>query len=181
MRMLTSLRNWIRTHKKLILVNSLIWIAFGIYALFLAEPLFSRFEAIPGESQVVQMQLPEESNKLHYGLDLVTASKGALEIQGWAFIDGSSTTGNHTYIVLKSSNNSYLFDSSVLWSNPINELYGSPDLNLDWAGFTTSIPLRKIENGDYTIGVCIVKNDESALQYSNKTVSKSNNGVKVIH
>ena len=52
-------------------------------------------------------------------------------------------------------------------------------MNLDWSGFTTTIPTRKIENGDYVIGFYITKDGITALQYSSKVIVKSESGVKI--
>lgn len=179
MRTVTSIWNWIKTHKIAVVVHALILASFGCYVIFLAEPLFARFEIIPGEANLVQMQLPVQTNNMHYSLEKLIVSKDALEIQGYAFIDNLSSDGNHTFIVLKSAKTSYIFDTSTVWANPVTAQYGGPNLNLDWSGFTTTIPLRKIEKGSYTIGVCITKNGITALQYSSKVIIKSNNGVKI--
>jgi len=87
-RRLHSIGNWLKSHKIAVLVHSLIWLGFTLYALFLAGPLFARFEIIPGEASLVQMELPAETNNLHFNLDKLITAKGVLEIQGWAFIDG---------------------------------------------------------------------------------------------
>ena len=162
------------------LVNGLIWVGFVCYVIFLAGPLFARFEIIPGEANLVQMPLPAETNNMHYNLDRLITAKGALEIQGWAFINGYSADDDHVFVVLKSTKASYIFDSSTVWDNPVTAQYGGPNLNLDWSGFTTTIPLRKIKNGTYTIGVCVNRDGIMALQYSDKILAKSNTDVKLI-
>jgi hypothetical protein len=70
---------WLRTNKKKILVHSLILGGFLLYSLFLAEPLFERFEVIPGEAKLVQLQLPGETNDVHYALDRIIATMPALD------------------------------------------------------------------------------------------------------
>ncbi len=179
MRRLHSIGNWLKSHKIAVLVHSLIWLGFTLYALFLAGPLFARFEIIPGEASLVQMELPAETNNLHFNLDKLITAKSILEIQGWAFIDGYSADNNQVFIVLKSPKTSYVFNTAKVWDNPITAQYGGPDLNLDWSGFITTIPLRKIEKGDYTLGLCIKQGDLTALQYSDKTIFKSNTGVRL--
>ena len=116
MRRLIPIWNWIKAHKIAVPVHCLIWVGFGCYALFLAGPLFARFEIIPGEANMVQMQLPAETNNLHYNLDRLITEKDALEIQGWAFIDGYGyvADNDHTFIVLKSPKTTYVFNASTL-------------------------------------------------------------------
>ncbi len=105
---LTSLWNWIKAHKIAFLVHGLIWIGFGCYVLFLAGPLFARFEIIPGEANLIQMQLPNETNNLHFNLDKLITAKDALEVQGWAFIDGYSTDNDRVFIILRSARTRYI-------------------------------------------------------------------------
>lgn len=174
--------NWIGSHKKMVLVHSLILCSFVLYSLFLSGPLFDRFESIPDEAQlIVDIPLPAETNNVRYSLDRLIILPSAFEVQGWAFIDGYSTENNLTYIVLESVDTSYIFDTFAVFNNNITDLYGGPDLNLDWSGFTTTIPVRKIEKGYYTIGIYIIRNGTTGLQYSNKVLSKDNNGVKLIN
>jgi hypothetical protein len=179
MRKLIQAWNWIKTHKIRVLVHSLIWVGFCLYALFLSGPLFAKFDIIPGEANLVQMPLPAETNNLQYGLGPLITSTSALGMQGWAFIDNYSADDDHVFVVLKSAKTSYIFDSSAVWDNPITAEYGGPNLNLDWSGFTTTIPLRKIENGNYAMGLCITRDGITGLQFSNKVVIKSNTGVEL--
>lgn len=177
----TTVSRWIKTHRKAVLMNTLILGGFLLYYLFFAGPLFDRFEAIPGEAKQVHLQLPAETDNVHYGLDKVLVSKTALEIHGWAFTDGKSeeSAENHqTFIVLKSDKTSYVFGTSAVFSNPITAEYGELDLNLDWSGFITTIPMRKINKGEYIVGLYLVKDDTAALQYSNKVVVKTIEGVR---
>jgi hypothetical protein len=178
---LTAIGRWFKAHRRQVLVHSLILSGFLVYCLFLAGPLFDRFEAIPGEAKLVHLQLPAETDNVHYDLEKLLVSNNALEIHGWAFMEGRSAESaeNHqTFIVLASDKTSYIFDTSVVFSNPITEQYGGADLNLDWSGFTTTIPMREIEKGDYVIGLYISMGDITALQYSSKVIVKSKDGVK---
>ena len=48
-----------------------------------------------------------------------------------------------------------------------------PDVNLDYWGVVALIPARKIANGEYTVGIYIIKGNIEALVYTNKTIRKS--------
>lgn len=176
---LITIINWIKAHKKQLLIHSLILSSFTLYSLFLAGPLFNQIETLPDEAKLVQTTIPAETNNVRYNLDRLIVSSSALEIQGWAFIDGHNNEGNHTYIVLQSTENSYTFDTFAVFTNPITAQYGRPDMNLDWSGFTTTIPLRIIENGEYVLGICILRDENAALQYSTKVIVKSNTQIKL--
>lgn len=172
--------NWIKAHKIAVLVNGFIWVGFVCYMIFLSGPLFARFEVIPGEANLVQMQLPAETNNMKYNLDRLITATGALEIQGWAFINGYNADYDHVFVVLESTKATYIFDASTVYDWLVTGQYGGPNLNLDWSGFTTTIPLRKVKNGTYTIGVCVNRDGIMALQYSDKILTKSNTEVKLI-
>jgi hypothetical protein len=170
---------WLRTNKKKILVHSLILGGFLLYSLFLAEPLFERFEVIPGEAKLVQLQLPGETNDVHYALDRIIATMPALEIHGWAFTSGHDTGNNNTYLVLKSDENTYVFETSAVYSSQVTMLFQESGLDLDWTGFTAIIPARKIEPGEYDIGLCIAGDGGSALQYTEEAIVKSKDEIYV--
>lgn len=176
---LIQIGNWVQSHKRPLLVHGLILSGFVLYSLFLAGPLFNRFETIHDEARLVQMPLPAETNNMRYGLDRLITSPSALEVQGWAFIEGNSAENNRTYVILKSAQTSYIFDTFAVFDNPVTAQYGGPNLNLDWSGFTATIPLRKIEKGDYRIGLCIARDEITGLEYSSKVIVKSNGKVKI--
>jgi len=52
-------------------------------------------------------------------------------------------------------------------------------VNVEYSGFTTIIPARKISNGEYTVGIYIRGGDIEALQYINKEIVKSKDVVEV--
>ena len=52
------------------------------------------------------------------------------------------------------------------------------DLNLDYSGFVALIPARKIDNGEYIVGIYITKGDIEALQYTDRAITKSGNTIE---
>jgi hypothetical protein len=157
------IKDWFEVHWKKVLVNGLILSAFLAYAFFLAGPLFSKFEVLEGESPLAQVSLPSPTNNIQYFVGRLSASDYSIEIEGWAYIEGESDEDSQTYIVLKSAGNTYVFEAS----------------SLAWSGFVSVIPLRKIKEGGYNLGLYIKKVGIEALQYTDKGFVKSGNTIKV--
>jgi hypothetical protein len=163
---------WLGRQKRQVLIHSLILAGFLVYCLFFAQPLFARFEDVPGQAVEVSLKLPYTANNVTFSLDQVIPSSSALEINGWAFINGQDTQDLETYLVLKSAQTSYIFTTTAVYSNPITTEYGN-GLNLDWAGFTTIVPMQKIKSGSYTVGLYLYKDGAAVLQYTGETITKT--------
>ena len=152
-----SMGSWLRTHRRQIITHTLIVGGFLFFLLFLAEPLFSRFE--PGEigtSKLHKITLPSETNDIHYGIDRIDLGN-RVGIYGWAFIEEQSTEHSQCYVVLHSTNNTYVFDTFI-WPRPdVTEDFGYPHLDLDHSGFIAQIPMQEIKDGTYGVGLYIKK------------------------
>jgi hypothetical protein len=177
---LVSTGNWIRGHKNQVLVHGLIWTTFILYSLFLSGPLFARFEAVPDEAMLVQMDLPAETNNLYYKLEKLITSKEALEIQGWIYISGYDSDNDHPFIVIKSDEASDLFTASIIWDKTVADRFGGFQIDPSWTYFSSTIPVRKIDNGEYSIGLCLTRGENTYLQYSSQILTKSNTGISLI-
>ncbi len=171
---------WFKANRRKVLVHSCILGSFLLYSVFLAGPLFDRVQALPGEATLTQVKLPASTNNVTYSLERFVVTPTTIEIQGWAFITGYDADNSHTFIVLESPRKTYVFESSTVYSSPVTAQYSESGLNLDWSGFTTIIPTRKIERGDYLVGVYIVQNGVKALQYTDKAVVTSSDSGKFV-
>jgi hypothetical protein len=172
-------KEWFGTHWKRVLVHGLILSGFLVYAFFLADPLFNKFEVLEGESRLVMVVLPSPTNNIQYGLERFTANDTSLRVEGWAYIEGQSAEDSWIYIVLKSAENTYAFATSPRQRGGITDP-DALDLKLDEAGFLSIIPLRNIKEGGYNLGLFIRKGGIEALQYTDKGFVKSGNTIKVI-
>ena len=74
---------------------------------------------------------------------------------------------------LKSGSNTYIFNTFAVPRPDITESYAYLKLNLDYAGYKTVIPLDKIADGIYEVGILIKKDDTEALQYTDMVIMKS--------
>ena len=163
-----SMGSWFRIHGKQIITHTLIIVGFVLFTIFVTGPLFDRLESIPGEAQLQQLQLPADTNNIRFNIDEITIQTHIIFCWGWAFIEGHDVdlASSKTYIVLKSDKHIYIFDTGPRERPNVTKIFGAGKLNLDWAGFVTNIPVRKIDRGSYIVGLYITRGDMEALQYT---------------
>lgn len=170
---------WLRSHWKSLTIHTIIVGGFLLFLLLAAEPLFDRLERIPGESQLQKVSLPAETGGIRYYIDeLSTDGYSAVEIRGWAFIEGEDTEGSKIYVVLKSASRTYVFDTMTQTRKDVTQHF-ELNLNLDYSGFLALIPARKLAYGEYTIGIYIRKGDIQALHYTDKIVVKARGSLEL--
>jgi len=166
-----SMGSWLKTHRKQVIIHTLIVAAFLLFLLFLAEPLFDRLEQVTGESRLYNTTLPAATNNIQYWVDEFQVTANTLEISGWAFIEGHDSVDSEIYIVLKSAGRTYVFTTETVIREGVTQHFKELDLNLDYSGFAALIPARRIANGAYTVGIYITKGDIEALQYTDRVVT----------
>jgi len=151
---------------------------FLFFLLFLAEPLFVRFE--PRSSSTLQeISLPPETGNICYAFYRTDTGTEQISIIGWAFIAGQNTENSHIFVCLKSCSNAYVFDTFVIPFPHVTENFAYLNLNLDLAGYKAVIPLEKIEDETYEVGIYIKKGRTEALRYTDMVVIKSERGVEL--
>jgi hypothetical protein len=165
-----STRSWFKAHRKQVVTHTSIVVAFVVFLIFVSGPLFDKFERVANESSLCEIALPASTNNIQYWIDDFQGTAHILEIRGWAFIRGQDSLNNEKYIVLESTDRTYVFTTETMIKAGVTQLFGDQGLNLDYSGFVALIPTRKIDTGKYKVGVYIVKGDVEALQYTNKVV-----------
>ncbi len=168
-----STRRWLKAHWKQVIIHTSIVVVFVLLVIFVVEPLFDRLERIPGEAQLCRLQLPAVTNDIQFCIDHIAATTHMAEVAGWAFIKGHDSLNSEIYIVLKSADRTYVFDAEERLKEGVTEHFEELNLNLDYSGFVSLIPARKIDNGEYTVGFYITKGDIEALTYTNRTLRKT--------
>jgi hypothetical protein len=161
-------QNWIKLHKKTLIVHSAVVVIFLLFLLFVSDPLF---KSLQGSRHIIQLQnisLPLETNNINWGLDRYEYNSELLEIEGFAFIEGYNTENNQIFVVLKSYNQTYVFNTIPNKRNDVTQAYSTLNLNLDDSGFKTFIPRDKIAENGYNMGICIIKGDVQAFEYTNR-------------
>ena len=163
--------SWLKKHRNQLAVHSLVLGAFLFYCIFLAESVSDRLEGIPGESTLRDFLLPTDANRddIQYHVDRFNIRRHTIEISGWAFIKGQGSERSEVYLVLKSDDNTYIFDTSPVLRAGVAKAFKHLNLNLDWSGYRAMIPLRKIASGRYVLGIYIKKGSMEALKYTDRT------------
>lgn len=177
-----SIGSWLRTHRKKIITHAAIIAGFVLFTIFVMVPLFDRLERIPGEAQPHRLQLPAETTNMRYEIEQIfTDGHSGVEILGWAFVDGQDSQNRELYVVLKSAQRAYVFDTKVELKPSLIQITEELILNADYSGFRTLIPASKISNGEYIVGLYIrfyLRNRViEALYYTDRVVIKSQDSV----
>jgi hypothetical protein len=174
-------RKWLRTRWKGLLMHSLILSGFLLFCIFLSRPLFDRLETIDDEAKLQNVLLPSETQNLRLDVDRPPITTRTIEVRGWAYIDGQSSENSQTYVVLKSDDSCYVFDTLPQLRTGVTSAYGystAGSLDLDWSGFDCNIPLSRIGTGEYALGIYIKKADIEALQSTVWVLVKSSSVVQ---
>ena len=166
-----STGSWLRTHRKQVITHTSIIVGFVLFIIFLAGPLFDRFEATIGISMLHDIGLPSETGKITWELTKTTVDTTAIQLDGWAFIEGHGAENTETFVVLKSDERVYVFDTVDMSRNHIARRFDRPDL--EWSGFMAVIPLDKIRSGEYSVGLYIRSTDAEALEFTAWMLKKS--------
>jgi hypothetical protein len=161
---------WLRAHWKPLLVHTFVLSGFLFFCIFLSDSLFARFETIDGESKLQDISLPAETGGISLQIDRVEAGAYITEVWGWALIDGQSSENSEVYIVLKSDDKCYVFDTMKQ-----TKAYSGPVV-VSYSGFVCNIPSTKISSGQHVIGIFITSGDIQALQYTDRVLVKSDSG-----
>jgi hypothetical protein len=170
---------WLKAHSKKVLAHGSILSAFLLYTLFLAGPLFDRFERIDGETRLHDASLPGETNNIRYGFRL-EIPMDAVEIEGWAFIESQSPENSEIHVVLASPDTNYVFDTLAAEEVDLNKQLDIESLDLSCAAFSSFFLVGNIKDGEYKVGIYITKGNIEALEYTNKVIVKSGNAVRQV-
>ena len=118
-----------------------------------------------------KIELPNGTNNISFSFDRLATSKKAVEITGWAYINGKSSEDNRIYIILRSDKKTYIFETTSQKRMDVTAHFSAMNLNFDDSGFSTVFSRNKMEKGDYRIGIYIEKEKEKAFQYTDKTIT----------
>lgn len=177
-----SVGSKLTAHRKKIITHTAIIAGFVLFTIFVSVPLFDRLESAPGDAQLHQFQLPAETTNMRYQIsDISTDGHSVVGILGWAFVDGQDSQDRELYIVLKSAQRTYVFDTKVLLRPDFLQMDKALILSAEYSGFTTLIPAREISNGEYIVGFYnrfyLRNRVMEALYYTDKVVIKSQDSV----
>ena len=116
----------------------------------------------------VSIPIKAESAKIKYNFDNINISGNKLDVNGWAFLEGTNTDSLKTYIVLRSTKTIAVFSVDVQPRNDITSYFNKTQLNLDLSGFSSRISTKKMEKDRYQVGLYIEKGNQAGIAYSDK-------------
>ena len=107
-------KSWFLLQKKIIIAHGLIILVFILFLTLFSSSIFNR---IGGklEAERQDFLLPEQTGNIQLSLNKPLVGNNFIQIEGWAYIDGQNAQDNQTYVVLKSSNQTYIFDTLLLF------------------------------------------------------------------
>ena len=105
-----------------------------------------------------------EDGSLKFEIDSAFTGASAVFIDGWAFapdVIRPDTAGVRTYVVLRSADREYVFDSIPRKRPDIGDHFR--DRTLDWAGFISYIPASGLDSGVYSVGLFITNGGKGSF------------------
>ena len=109
---------------------------------------------------------------VQFELDNAFAGSSAVFIDGWAFSQAASRPGTpagRTYVVLRSEEREYVFDTSSRKRPDLGEYFR--DRRLDGAGFFSYIPVSGLEHGVYKVGLYIADGVQGGFILTDEEIS----------
>lgn len=178
-----AMGNWFRARRKDLITHTLIVGGFLCFLLLLSEPLFALLdrgesEAIPGESQLMDISVPDETGNIRYWFESIVTGT-TVEFMGWAFIEGDSPADSTTHLVFKCDQHTYVFQTGIQESGQLNQILEIEEPDLTKAGFVATIPGARLENGTYAVGIYIRKDETEALQFSDEVLRRTEAAVEL--
>lgn len=115
-------------------------------------------EPIHTDPFVTDEKLPAASDNIAYWIDDITHARKFLALKGWAYIKNKNSNDTKTFIVLKSSEETYIFQTNIEKRPDVSIMHANP--HLDDSGFSISLGKEKIKPGKYKIGIAVSVNNQ---------------------
>jgi hypothetical protein len=121
-------------------------------------------------SQQQSFALPWATNDLDIGLEqIINKGDGIIKANGWAAVKKLDSKNSTIYLVLKSKDKTYIFDTLQLYKRPDVTAYFKIDR--DESGYNAVIPTDKLEKGEYQLGIIVKKNNADHFQFTDKNLT----------
>jgi len=118
--------------------------------------LVAEAEPDPADCEVSINRKKPTGEIVHY-FEEVRKSGKALLVKGWGFLSKTDTKGLKTFVILKKDDQVHLYSTGKVLRKGVTEHFSTLKLNLDSAGFSAVIPIRKLQPGNYQVGLYMVK------------------------
>jgi hypothetical protein len=116
-------------------------------------------------------RLPD-AGKIVYGLDYFKTDSGQISLSGWAAPEGSDAEHSRISGVLKSKENSYIFDMEPLSRPDVTTAFHNK-FNMDNSGFRARVQQTALEKGVYQFGILIrdTRSNKESMIFTDKLVT----------
>lgn len=171
-----------KRHYRRYLAHILAVLALLVY-LVSANFIFCCLLTVDGEAHIHGMDIPGETGDVKYWIDTVEKQKidwkNIILIRGWAFIEGENANNGSKYIVLCGDDEKYIFDTNMELRTGVTQHFESTQLDLAESGFCSIIPLERISDGRYQVGIVISKHDVGRTSYIRTNTYVVKKGINV--
>jgi hypothetical protein len=130
--------------------------------------VFEKFLYLERNKFEYRLLLSGSNDMLIYHIDTFVQHREYIEIMGWAFIKGESSTNNKIFIILKADKNHYIFKTYPIKRTDVAKHFNS--MNYEQSGFSVSIPNVVLKNNTYEIGVRVQNNHIGAFKFTDKHI-----------
>ncbi len=134
------------------------------------------YAATPDKSIVsanrVDMKPGAEDGRIKFEVENAFTGASALFIDGWAFAPDTvnpDTAAGHTYIVLRSVDREFVFDTIPRKRPDIGDYFR--ESRLDWAGFISYIPVSGLPHGVYRVGLYITDGGKGSFVLTDEEIT----------
>ncbi len=128
--------------------------------------LVAEAEPDPADCEVTPEKRDPTSEIVYY-FEEVKQSGKALLVKGWGFLNGNDTRNLNTYVVLKKGDRERFYRVGKVLRKGVTSHFSKLGLNLDSAGFSAIIPIRKLEPGNYQVGLYMTKGEKAGVVHPN--------------
>lgn len=157
------------------LIHGAILLIFLVYMLS-ADCLFDHLIVLNGESTLQDIEVPHETGDIRYYVDAVSkreiAWKDVVSIIGWAFVEGKDASADTKHIVLRSDRKIYVFDTYIMPRPGVTQHFKDLGLDLDASGFQSNIPVIKLDDGIYKVGIIVTHDNMTSFVWTDKVLEK---------
>ena len=122
------------------------------------------------KGQLIDISTPDPTNNITFAIGKLVENKEAIQVSGWAILDGFSSENTRIFIVLKSLGSELVYSTSKVTRVGVTKHFNT--LNYDDSGFQTLISKENLKPGAYKVGIYIVKDKYSpALEFTKYTIN----------
>ncbi|MEC4003523.1 OstA-like protein [Flavobacterium sp. SUN052] len=124
---------------------------------------------------IIRQFLPKLIDNTMGSIDSFETKSDSFEISGWCALKDQSSDENKIFLILKSKDIIYQFNTEIQNRNDVTQAYSKTSkLNYDNSGFKKSIKKKDIKKGKYQLGILVVNKNRKEYYMSTDKILKYN-------